>query len=75
MTEQIANDEQVDAVFEQMSGEGVAQRMRMNRFRDTGYPCCFSTGIENGFARDRTTRFPTREEPVSGPFPAVVSGE
>src|SRR5271166_3801683 len=55
-----------------MRGEGVPQRMRMHGFCDTGSPRRFLACFEDGFALDRASRLPAREEPFRGPLPAVV---
>ena len=37
MAEQNLNGAEIDARFQQVSGEGVSQGVRMNRFGDTGF--------------------------------------
>ena len=37
MAEQNLNGAEIDARFQQVSGEGVPQGVRMNRFGDTGF--------------------------------------
>ena len=75
MAEQDLNDGQTYAVVEQVRGESVSERMRVQRLVDTGSPRRLLTGIENALASDRASWFSAGEEPVRGLFPSPVSDQ
>ena len=58
--------------FQQVSGKGVPQRVRMNRFRDAGTVCGLLTSSENGFAGDGPTGLAARKKPLLGALPTEV---
>jgi hypothetical protein len=69
MAEQDLNGAQIDAGFEQVRGEGVPQRVRMDGLRDPGPMSSVAARQEDRFHRDRLASTCTGEEPVGG-FPA-----
>jgi hypothetical protein len=46
------NDGQLSATVQQVGGETVAERVRVNRFGDAGTPGGFTAGVPDGFVRD-----------------------
>src|SRR5271168_2372634 len=58
-----------------MCGEGVAQRMWMNCFRDPGEACSVAAGEENSFWRDGLSRIGAGEQPAGGPLGSPVAAQ
>jgi len=52
MAEENLNGAEIHSGFQQVSGKGVPQRMRMNRLGDAGVLPGFLAGAEDGLARD-----------------------
>jgi len=61
MAEQNLNGADVDPGFEQMRGERVPQRVRMNRFPDACGLCRLPARQEDGLSGYRLTRLGTGE--------------
>ncbi len=59
VAEQDLNGAEIYARIQQVSGEGVSQRVRMNSLGDTGLSRSLLTGAEDGLAGDRLARFLT----------------
>ena len=70
MPQQQLNRAQVGTGFEQVGGETMAQRVRMNLLRgQTGSLCGVTTGVPDSFGRDGTIRgvaASTRKQPLGG---------
>jgi hypothetical protein len=75
MAEENLNGAEIHSGFQQVSGEGVPQRVRMNRFGDAGALPGFLAGAEDGLARDMRAGFFPGEEPVLRLLPAPVDAE
>lgn len=56
MTEQQLDGAHIGARFQQVSGEGVTQRMGRDRLGDAAGTVRFVTGLLDGASRDRLTR-------------------
>ena len=75
MTEQDLNGAKIGSGFEQVRGEGVPQRVRMNRFGNAGELSGAAAGQEDGLGRDRPSAGSIREQPVGGTFGSPVFPE
>src|SRR5215831_3803047 len=75
MTEQNLNVAEIHAGFEQVSGKGVPEQMRMNRLGDAGEFGGVLASQNNGIAGEGSARFLTGEQPVLWPLPAKVATE
>jgi len=73
--QQPLNDDQIDAIVQQMRGKGMPQRMRMHRFGDRGQSRRLPAYPENRSGGKRTICLVSREEPVGGVFPPPVGDE
>jgi hypothetical protein len=61
----LVSSAQIGARFEEMNREGMAQRMRIDRFGDAAAKARLSAGKLNGVGGDRLAEIPG-EEPLSG---------
>src|SRR5271169_1242181 len=72
VTQQGLNYEQAHALLQQMCCKGVAQRMRMNRFRDAGLPGRLHTSLKNAIGSDGAIRLFAWKHPFGRTFPTPV---
>jgi hypothetical protein len=73
MAEEQLNGAQISACFKEVNREGMAQRMRADRFADAGAKARLSAGMLDGVRRDRLAEIPG-EEPLPRPHnPPIVA--
>jgi hypothetical protein len=73
MAQEQLNSAQIGARFEEMNREGMAQRMRADRFGDAATKARLSAGMLNGVGGDRLAEIPG-EEPLLWPHdPPIVA--
>jgi hypothetical protein len=72
MAEQDLNGPEVHARLQQVSREGVPQRVGMNRFRNASVEGGFLACPENRLGRDWMTGLSAGEQPLLGALPAPV---
>ncbi len=73
--QQCLNHQQVHSLIQQMGRKRVAQRMRVNRLGDPGFPRRRLASFENAIGCDGTIRLPAGEQPLGGTLPPPVRHE
>ena len=71
------DDGQLGAAVEQVGGETVAERVRVDGLGDAGPPGGFPAGVPDGFLRDRlvgASRLQTRKEPAVASLHGAIVG-
>ncbi len=73
--EQDLDGAQIGPGFEQVRGEGVSQRVRMNCLRDPGGACGVAARQLDRLGADGPAAVPRRKQPVSGALDSPISAQ